>query len=386
MIHVIYAVLTLCIAHSTYAHQPCAKVGLSHAHYNDIVINGKVICTGYGQSCESRYIAIQQVANQYTRPFTVLEIGPSEGYISLQLAHHYDATCVMVQDPSYNNDVLNKLCRLNTQLHNLVLLSKRITVEELEQLAKCEHVDMVIAMNVVHHYDTHWQRVIDALLQLGDNIIIETPPAQTTDTQTANVALLPYIQQYLEQQNGSIIAQTPRWSNPALLANTYWFQRQKNALQTTSWYNLHPFPANYTIHSNWHTKELQKIINGRSMVTPWKKGINLITFKMLNGTFPTKEKVAKLIMNMRRERSSDCLPHNMVIQGDTIALIDCEDPRCKTQGWPCSRTCTKVAYWVKMTNDKKLRDYFIGVLATMPRVTMRPAPNHSHKYSYYKEI
>jgi hypothetical protein len=365
-----YIVYICFIFHTVTIAFPCIQYGIKHTHYQDIFINNTTICKGYGQDCESRYKAVQKIANEYTRPFTILEIGPAEGYMSFRLASEYPTTCIMIEDVTTNNTLVH-LAQLNSNLDNLVLLDKKITVEEIQHLADCEHFDIILVMNVVHHFGPRWKDAINAMLQLGDNIIIETPPA-TKDIHTFGIEYLPLIEHYLDQLQGKIIARTPRWSNPSLFSNMYWFARKKSGLGRTCWLNnKNTFPEKYCIESNYDSKILCKTINNKKTCSEWKPGINLITFKMLSGVYPSKEVlITSVLQEKDNQLASDCLPHNMIIQGNNIALIDLNDERFQDVGWPCNITCQKIIKLLELTNPDDIKAYYYSAIASIPAVAI----------------
>ena len=112
-------------------------------YYQDIIINNKVFKKGSGPDCAHRYKAIKKVLKNFNRPITVLDIGAAEGYMSLRLAHDFDATCVMIADPKTLGFYLPNLCEYNSDLDNTIVLHRRISIEELEHLSECEHFDIV---------------------------------------------------------------------------------------------------------------------------------------------------------------------------------------------------------------------------------------------------
>ncbi len=180
---------------------------LSHERYfpyQDIIINNEVIFKGVGPDCQSRYDAINSALNKYDRPIKVLDIGASNGYFSLRIAHDYDALCVM----SDLSDRLRDICVFNDQLPNLIYLKKEFTLADLELLLKDEHFDVVLALNVVHHMEP-WKEILDVIFELGDMVIIETPPAN--DDRSQDNPSVPAIENYLMNKvGGKIIAETPR--------------------------------------------------------------------------------------------------------------------------------------------------------------------------------
>ena len=172
--------------------------------YQDIIINNEMISKGVGPDCQSRYDAINKVINKYQRPIKVLDIGASNGYFSLRIAHDYNALCVM----SDVSDRLRTICELNDQVSSIIYLKKELSLKDLEDLCNAEHFDVILALNVVHHMEP-WKEILDIIFQLGDTIIIETPPAN--DDRVKDLPSIPLIEHYLlNKADGRVITETPR--------------------------------------------------------------------------------------------------------------------------------------------------------------------------------
>lgn len=172
--------------------------------YQDIIVNNEVLTRGVGPDCLSRYEAIKSVLNKYQRPIKVLDIGASNGYFSLRIAHDFESLCVMADV----SDRLLSICKLNNEVDGLIYLKNALSLEDLTILNEREHFDVVLALNVVHHMSP-CKEILDILFELGDTVIIETPPAN--DTRSNDNPDVPFIEEYLiNKLNGRIIAQTPR--------------------------------------------------------------------------------------------------------------------------------------------------------------------------------
>jgi cyclopropane fatty-acyl-phospholipid synthase-like methyltransferase len=155
-----------------------------YEQYQDIVINNVVVKKASGNhETEIRYKIIQEVLNKYRRRFEMLDIGASQGYYSFRAAHDYDCVCVMIEgnNPSYPRvgKQLFDLCKMNDSLKNLILLNKQVIPEDLQKLSECESFSVVLALNIIHWLGPRWKETTDAILNLGDNIIIETPPQES---------------------------------------------------------------------------------------------------------------------------------------------------------------------------------------------------------------
>ena len=159
-----------------------------HEQYQDIIINNEIIKKATRNRAESelRFRIIQDILDRYMRPFTMLDIGASQGYYSFRTAHNYDCVCVMIEGdnahyPKVGRQLLD-LCKANTSLENIILLNKHITLPDLKRLSECESFDVVLALNIIHWFGDRWQQVADAVLAMGDKIIIETPPLENFAT------------------------------------------------------------------------------------------------------------------------------------------------------------------------------------------------------------
>ena len=223
--------LTLCIGIFT-------VICNAQEQYQDIVINNQIVSEG-SRECSVRYEALKPLLNKFKRSFTVLDIGASQGFFSFKIAAEYpNAVAVMIEgnyDTTWNvAQQLLDLCQKNTLLHNIIFLQKHITIEDLIQLGKTEHFDVVLAFNIIHHFKESWRKAADAIFTLGDHIIIETPPSN--DKVFANNKQIKELEKYLTQKNGTIIAQTPRHTDPTALAPMIHFELQKKFISHKHWF------------------------------------------------------------------------------------------------------------------------------------------------------
>lgn len=319
----IISLVTLCTSFTARSeHNPLATNFLSE-QYQDIVINGEVLSKGV-RHCEQRYHAIQKVLDTYKRPITVLDIGASQGYFSFRIAHDYDATCVMVED-GYNDTwktgtQLLEICKLNTTLNNIILLQKRLTVEDLKRLGSCEHFDVVLALNIIHHFGDEWKAATDAILNLGDTIIIESPSGK--DNIAKNNNKIAHLEDYLIKNNGQIILETTRHTDANAKGKMFVFNNNRTFITRKYWIlkASEEYKKNFSIESNYQEKYFIKHQTQEKI--PWINGINLLTFLMLNGVYPSIDLIKNNIEPLFNEQVKDFTPWNFIIQGNNIFIID----------------------------------------------------------------
>jgi len=297
-----------------------------HQECQDIIVENVVVQQGLSD-CQRCYDAIKPILDRYKRPITVLDLGAGQGYFTFRIAHDYEkygSTCVMVEDNSDSfrrADQLLELCHLNSNLKNIVLLNKRLSLQELQKLADCEHFDVVLAFDYINPEDCDWKQRVNAILRLGENIFIQTPWSSVSSENMAKKSVV----EFLSNRSGKLILQTPCTCEPKIEEQMFWLQRRKEGLrckcfdQDSKDSNMDSF----RIESSYTQKTFLK--KGRSSGPEWKNGINLVTFLMLNGTYPTKKNIKQTIAKLTQEKLTDFVAKNLIVQGNNIALIDQKD-------------------------------------------------------------
>lgn len=236
-----------------------------HGHakqsYQDLIINNKVKQSGI-RLCPQRYEAIKKALDTYNGPFSVLDIGAAEGYFSFRIAHDYNAPCTMLEYDAYRS--LTNLCNQNSSINNkLTLLEKRFSVADFRTLGYQEHFDVVLCLNVIHWFTSQWKEAIDSVVQLGNFVIIETPPAG--EKKTHGTRYHRQINDYLKNHyKGQLIGHFQRHTSPHLYSNMYLIQ------------------------------------------SPNKKsagGISLTTFNKFNGTFPSRNSITSYLNKINKRAS-----------------------------------------------------------------------------------
>lgn len=173
--------------------------------YQDILINGQTLWNGLGTNCPYRYESLKkELSYLYNRPFTVLDIGASNGYFSLKLAQDFHAQATMVD----MSDRLKHICEYNTDLHDkLIYVKKQLNHLDLKQLSKKVHYDVVLAFHVLHHIQD-WKPFLNEMCNIADTVIVETPPANDLRLEKKN--MIPEIVESLHKLHGTVICETPR--------------------------------------------------------------------------------------------------------------------------------------------------------------------------------
>ena len=212
----------------------------------------------FGQSIFSckQYQAIKEILDKYKRPITVLEISPNKGFFSFVIAKEYDSTCVMIEN--YNVDDIKALCE-TADSKNIILLKRELTPKRIERLSECEHFDVVIVNSL--HID-FYEKEVEKLLKLGDYLFIKVENCKTE------------LGDFLIKNQGKMVFQD-------VFCKIYCFKKNKKDLKRAYWHRSIFFTRKYFVESSFDSKFFIK----KKKKYVWEKGINLTTFKALDGIY-----------------------------------------------------------------------------------------------------
>ena len=196
-------------------------------------------------------------------------------------------------------------------------------------LEKCEHFDVVLALSVVHWFGAKWRECIEAILKLGDNIIIDVPPVG--DVCATGTKDLKNLNDYLSKI-GKVIGKSKRHTTSHLkcISNLYLIEGEKKEISKVHWLWEGKSKSFYNIESNFDKKNLFKPCFGnfaKKQKIKWIPGINLLTFKMLNGKYPTNKMLEDQLRLFDGCLASDFTLYNFIVQGNQLKIIDQDEGR-----------------------------------------------------------
>jgi len=306
--------------------------------YQDQYVNGRLVTKGI-RDCTSRYEALKKVFDHYKRPFTILDVGANFGYYSIRAASEYDCVSVMVESNKNETDKLIQLCKENDCREKLIVLNNKLDLYKLKELTKCEHFDVVLALNVIHHFDEDIIEVCKTFMELGDNLILETPPVEDSGScgQSNLKPIIDYFSNIESEELGEFSRHTSNTKS-----KMRWFKTPKTSTQwpyfeyelmftkpNVDVEKLKNRPIN-VIQSNFNNKLY--VSERRNETTEWIPGINLKTFVKLNGIYP---EATSIINNLKTKNitteykwdntNNDLTCHNIILNGHLLHLIDFND-------------------------------------------------------------
>ena len=296
--------------------------------YNDIRINGKTLSLGYRNS-EKRYSEIFKFCKKFNRPISVLDLGAAEGYFTFRLAEDFDGVFVAVE--SNPERKLLELCKKNND-PKVLLLNKQMNLKNLKNIKEVQHFDIVLALNIIHHFDEPFQDVLETLVYMSSFCFLEHPNSLENES-TKNSQRLDTEKLDLEKFKPILLNKNPSGLgdplNKKLERNLWLLQNTQSKTIDRGWRGASKYteefgPGNQiSIKSNFD--EINVDYGLRDEQRNWIQGIDLRTFLEYDGVYPTNEKIINLIDNLKIKNAKDLGPHNLILNGKRLFLIDQND-------------------------------------------------------------
>ena len=296
--------------------------------YNDVRIKGQTISSGYRES-EDRYKEIFKFCKKFNRPISVLDLGAAEGYFTFRLSEDFSGVFIAVESDSQRN--LLDSCKKNNN-RNILLLEKQMNLKSLKNLKEVQHFDIVLALNIVHHFDEPFQDVIDTLVSMSSFCFFEHPNS-LENSATKNSHRLKNEKLNLEKFEPQLLNKNESGlgdsTNKKLQRSMWLLKNTKSKTIDRPWRGTQKYNDEFgpdtqiDIKSNFDEIVIDYSLRDESR--PWIQGIDLRTFLENNGVYPTNDDILNLIDDMKVEDARDLGPHNLILNGHELFAIDQND-------------------------------------------------------------
>ena len=288
------------------------------------------------------YEKIRKVLQKYKRPITVLEIGTTSIRYACAIASEFNALCVAL--PEQDSAAIARAIRARGTQKIVVLNPCSVSLASLETLGRCEHFDIVIVHDSDKLFTEAFSESYTVCRDLGDFVFIDI--ARTL----------------CDHHTESIVAS----SKSRCLLMSHKPKEHLDIARYTQYRKPPHYGSPYRIKSTFEEKWFYK--GTFDTKVPWVPGINLITFVMLKGIYPTDSMIKDQFktMEQRSPYHNDLVFENIIVQGEKLVPIDFNDKRRNASMKKCLK-CAIQAF--NMSNnrfknpEKFIRDYYKTVKA-----------------------
>ena len=296
--------------------------------YNDIRIKGETISLGYRNS-EKRYDEIFKFCKKFNRPISVLDLGAAEGYFTFRLSEDFSGVFIAVENNPERK--LLELCIKNND-HKVLLLDKQMNLKNLKSLKEVQHFDIVLALNIIHHFDEPFQDVLDTLVSMSSFCFMEHPNSLENES-TKNSQRLEAEKLNLDSFDPILLNKTQSGLgnsfNQKLERNLWLLKNTQLKTIDRGWRGASKYsesfgPGNHiSIKSNFDKIDIDYSLRDENRT--WIQGIDLRTFLENNGVYPTNDEIINLIDDLEIKNARDLGPHNLILNGERLFVIDQDD-------------------------------------------------------------
>lgn len=235
--------------------------------------------------------AVDSILARYERPFTFLGIGEGiEAFMGKNTLAYPKS--VFVQ--------LAKQIDLPASSRNVIGLKYSPSLQDIEKLSSCEHVDVLLLLDPLSLFEKNWRQALQMLQQMSHVLVVAWPKSSFEGH---------FSTAYTE--DGAFLYFVLEGKEPFPLRKTTFVHPRK-----IRW--------SYEIYCDYHRKYLKKIRPNWSAMQEWFPGINMMTYLMFNGCIPSRPQVVEHLP--KDFEHSDWVANNMIMQGEKIILIDKDDP------------------------------------------------------------
>ncbi|NGX40004.1 MAG: hypothetical protein KR126chlam1_01344 [Chlamydiae bacterium] len=250
----------------------------------------------------------------FERPFTLLELKPQKNKNCAKIARDYQCAYVSLG----KQETLLPLTEISEVADQLTILKADPTADRLINLAECEHFDIVLADSLSFPFV---EANLKHLLGLGDYLIF------TVSSNLNERAFQRYFSA-LQEKNFLFLKRDEKGITPFYSDDQRAFETSNSSellcvvhtpkKKLTRNHYLSPRFREYFIESSFEEKILRK----KERTSFWCPGINLCTYKMLEGVYPNAEQIREDLLTTRYIDHPDLAPYNVVLNGAEPILID----------------------------------------------------------------
>jgi hypothetical protein len=256
-------------------------------------------------------------------------LGAAEGYFTFRLSEDFSGVFVAVEGDSKRN--LLDSCKKNNN-QNILLLEKQMNLKHLQNLKEVQHFDIVLALNVVHHFDEPFQDVLELLVSMSSFCFFEHPNS-LENTATKNSSRLKSeklkLEKFLPQLLNKNKSGLGDAVNQKLERNMWLLKNTESKTIDRAWRGTEKYDEEFGPDSHIDIKsnfdEILIDYGSRNEKRNWIQGIDLRTFLENNGVYPTNDQVLDMINSMNTDNARDLGPHNLILNGHELLPIDQDD-------------------------------------------------------------
>jgi hypothetical protein len=246
---------------------------------------------------ENLYKRIANLCREFKRPLSVLAIGAPSGDITLRLAEEFEGAFMAIDDPQ----LLQSFRVADNK--KAMLLNKVVDLSDLIGLKEVQYFDVVLIFDKIHSFGAPHQKALNVIMSMCSHCFVWHEGDLNL---TGHESLCLFV---------SCGTRRGLWKLNNTAPNTI----DRNWFKTGTAYTGN---KGITVSSDFAKVEIK--YRHRDEHRDWIPGIDLKSFLLLGGVYPTKQQILSSIDSLDGN-FKDLGPHNLILNGRKLCVIDQDD-------------------------------------------------------------
>jgi hypothetical protein len=266
---------------------------------------------GEAEMTQERFDLIAPTLAKYKRRFTVLDLGAGiEPYLSCKISQEFDAVVVMVEKD-------NIIYPLESFGPHTIWLNTNLDADTLWNLKLCEHFDVVLAMNFLHHFsEDDVARAAVAVRNMGTDVFAQFPYIGDSASIPGHGSVWNTLHDIFNCTDSiGATSQFPMHRTRPI----FYLHNSVSALTRT-----HIEAPGYSADTLFKASYITNQAYTKKGIKDWIPAINLWNFCKLGGRLPQLHKLLQMLNEfpLPTAHHGDITPWNFLIDGQQLHLID----------------------------------------------------------------
>ena len=276
---------------------------------------------------KERMALLRPWLSKFKRRFSALDLGCGDGDVSRAIAEEFDVVLVAV-DKGLNESEAASTQRYES-VPRSICLKYALTPDDLVSLADCEHFDVVLALNFLHHFRSAWSSATDAVLRMGWHVFVQLPSVGQHGV--AGRDILPTLTDTVQTRNATLLGKAPHVSWERHLPRPLWLV-QNDAIKSLPRPSMYgdrgptqvPIERVTRVKATYDNIEHQRPDKDAGAWRKWIVGMNLWNVISLGCVHPTRGRIAEQVraFSLPDEPHGDVIPWNFIYDSEVLHLID----------------------------------------------------------------
>jgi hypothetical protein len=270
---------------------------------------------------EDLHAPIEEYLSKFKREITYFDVGGMQPIVTKNCKEGFKFTSLLIKDKKSHHPLF-----FDPNCYDIILESPNLCFD-IKNMSEVEFFDVITVFNPLESFREDLINCLESCINLGFLVFIEIPPKVPQST-LFSIENRKKVEEFLLSK-GAIILETGLMKKFGI--KVAMVKNSKKELKKSHFANKPNPLIQYWVQSDYEKSVFKKIYHERNemITTPFSPGINLLTFLLVGGIYPSREDLKSEFKKLIYQPHNDFMPHNMILSKYGLKLIDFNDWRCE---------------------------------------------------------